>query len=38
MKEYKNLQIRIVMMNVDVVTASGEDSDGMFESDIFTAN
>ena len=38
MKRYKNLQMKIVMVNLDVITASGEDDDGMYESDIFTTN
>ena len=38
MKKYENLQMKIVLVNWDVMTASGEDDDGMYESDIFTAN
>ena len=35
MKKYEELEIKIVVVSTDVITASGEDGEGMFRTDIF---
>ena len=36
MKKYEELEMRILIINnADVITASGEDEEGLFRTDIF---
>jgi hypothetical protein len=35
MKKYEELELNVVIFNQDVITASGEDGEGMFRTDIF---
>jgi hypothetical protein len=35
MKKYEELELKVVIFSQDVITASGEDDEGMFRTDIF---
>lgn len=36
MKKYQNVELKIVMIEADIVTKSGQDEEGMFGEDIFS--